>query len=96
MDLYRLVMSNRLIRTSIVVLRTVSKQSMHVNGIISKTSSDRTFIIKTINALVKNGVVEKIRNPDHKEMRMIQPTSVGEESSGSFLHWRDIMNHTLL
>jgi hypothetical protein len=52
---------------------------MHVNAIINETSSDRTFIIKTINVLVKNGVVEKIRNPDHKEMRMIQPTSVGEE-----------------
>ncbi len=75
----RLVMSNRLVVTSTKILRLISSQDMHVNAIIKKTSSDRTFVIKTIKFLKKNGIVIEAKNLNHKEMKMIQLTTLGKE-----------------
>ena len=51
--MYKLVINDRLVMTSIKILSSLYNKNMFVNEIIEQTSSDRSFVIKTLRTLEK-------------------------------------------
>ena len=77
--MYRLVINHRLVMTSIKILSSLYKKNMFVNEIIDQTSSDRSFVIKTLRTLEKGRFITSINNKSHKQKKVKQLSQLGQE-----------------
>jgi len=75
----RLVVNNRLVVTSIKILSSLYKKNTFVNDIIQQTSSDRSFVIKTLRTLEKGRFIESINSKSHKQKKVKHLSKLGEE-----------------
>lgn len=75
----RLVNKNRLVMTSIKILSSLYKKDMFVNEIIDQTSSDRSFVIKTLRTLEKGRFITSINSKSHKQKKVKQLSQLGQE-----------------
>ena len=75
----KLVINNRLVTTSIIILSLIYKKNMFVNEIIEQTSSDRSFVIKTLRTLEKGRLIESINSKSHKQKKVKQLSQLGQE-----------------
>jgi DNA-binding HxlR family transcriptional regulator len=77
--MYRLVINNRLVMTTIKILSSLYKKNMFVNEIIDQTSSDRSFVIKTLRTLEKGKFITSINSKSHKQKKVKQLSQLGQE-----------------
>ena len=75
----KLVINDRLVITSIKILSSIYKKNMFVNEIIDQTSSDRSFVIKTLRTLEKGRFIESINSKSHKQKKVKQLSQLGQE-----------------
>jgi DNA-binding HxlR family transcriptional regulator len=75
----KLVINDRLVTTSIIILSLLYKKNMFVNEIIEQTSSDRSFVIKTLRTLEKGRFIETINSKSHKQKKVKQLSQLGQE-----------------
>jgi DNA-binding MarR family transcriptional regulator len=71
--------TNRLVDTSMAILRLLLRNSSNVNSIIKQTSSDRSYVSKVIKTLQKEDIIEETKSSTHKQMKIKQLTRVGRE-----------------
>jgi DNA-binding HxlR family transcriptional regulator len=69
---------NRLVDTSIHILRLLSKGQTNVNEIIRQTSSDRTYIITLIKTLQREKLIERVQTPA-KQVKILSLSNLGRE-----------------
>ena len=77
--MHKLVINDRLVITSIKILSSMYKKNMFVNEIIEQTSSDRSFVIKTLRTLEKGRFIESIKSKSHKQKKVKQLSQLGQE-----------------
>ena len=65
--------------TSIKILSSLYKKNMFVNEIIDQTSSDRSFVIKTLRTLEKGRFITSIKSKSHKQKKVKQLSQLGQE-----------------
>ena len=65
--------------TSIKILSSLYKKNMFVNEIIDQTSSDRSFVIKTLRILEKGRFITSIKSKSHKQKKVKQLSQLGQE-----------------
>ena len=75
----KLVINDRLVTTSIIILSLIYKKNMFVNEIIEQTSSDRSFVIKTLRTLEKGRFITSINSKSHKQKKVKQLSQLGQE-----------------
>jgi len=82
-----LVNTNRLVETSIRILRLLLNKNLHYNEIIRQTSPDRTHIDNTIDVLERGQLImeykiskrERKQQRIHSQARIMQITELGRE-----------------
>jgi DNA-binding HxlR family transcriptional regulator len=88
-----LVNSDRLVSSTIVILRSLLDKSLHYNEIIRQTSSDRSHVDNVINTLEAGQLImeykiskrERKEQKIHSQARIMQLTDLGRE----FIHLVD-------
>ena len=74
-----MVLKNRLVETCIKILRLISDKSLHINNIVSQTSSDKSHVIKAIKTIEKAELVKRISSKTHKQMEFLELGQMGNE-----------------
>jgi DNA-binding MarR family transcriptional regulator len=72
-------MSDRLVNTCTLILRTLPPSGENVSMIIEQTSSDRSHVITAIAELHKAKLVSREKNPKHRQGIIVKPTELGLE-----------------
>jgi hypothetical protein len=74
-------MKDRLVNSSVQILRLLPPSGLHTNEIIRQTSPDRTHIIEAIRFLETGQLIEVKNEKNWKfgQKKMITPTSLGFE-----------------
>ena len=72
-------MNNRMVYTSISILRLLSHESMSTNDLIERTSSDKSFVVNTIKALNKAKIIKRTRSHEHRQKKINELEDLGSE-----------------
>lgn len=75
-------MSDRLVETSISILRSLSTSRMGTNQLISQTSSDKSYVENVIKTMARAKLIKRTKSPkEHKQLIMNQLDDLGREFS---------------
>jgi hypothetical protein len=91
-----LVIEDRLVKTSVQILRSLPNSGLHTNAIIKQTSRDRTHVIATIRLLERGRLiqVQDEKNWKFGQKKTIIPTGLGFEIK-TLMEDLDIYNDAL-
>jgi DNA-binding MarR family transcriptional regulator len=83
---------NRLVLYAITILSVLLCDNMHVNSIAKQTSSDKTYVLFVIKALVREGLIIQAKDYRHGKKKITQLTAIGREIAVIIDNLKDYKN----
>ena len=83
------VVTDRTVRTCMLILNLLYKDNLYVSQIIERTSSDKNHVIQSLLLLERGRLINTVKSPNHKQKKIKKLTEFGVEVANIIFNVRE-------